>query len=90
MLPSEEGVKVEGKVEVVISTKDSHHYDLKGCKICLNAQSSMINTNCRHLMICDGCFRMLQSRNKGKGDNLPCPVCSTIGRYQKYIEPIYI
>ena len=69
---------------------DSMNYDLKGCKICFNGQSTMINTKCRHLMMCDQCFKQMQTRQKARNEIMPCPYCATVGKYTKYIEPIYI
>ena len=72
------------------TTQDNFNYDLKGCKICFNGQSSMINNKCRHLMICEQCFKQMKARHSNKGDTMPCPYCATVGKYTKFIEPIYI
>lgn len=49
----------------------------------------MMNIECRHLMMCEKCYKKMELRNNRK-DKLPCPVCQTLGKYMKYIEPIYI
>lgn len=64
-------------------------YQLKECKLCFNAQSVMINVKCRHLMMCELCLNLMKAKH-GRKDEVPCPVCATVGRYQVYIEPIYI
>lgn len=70
-----------------------------GCKICFDAKSTMINLKCRHLMMCDDCYKQIKSKRPNgslaqlgafsPGDNHPCPVCKTIGQYIKYVSPIY-
>lgn len=47
------------------------------CKVCLNKESSMLNTVCFHLAVCELCSYNLNGR---------CPICRTEGIYKKVFK----
>ena len=50
----------------------------------------MINNKCRHLMMCEQCYKQFMARRQLTNGTMPCPYCATVGKYSTYIEPIYI
>ena len=60
------------------------------CKLCMDRNSEMMNTECGHIMMCEVCFLSYQ-RSKGRALEHPaeCPVCKTVGTYFKFKKPIF-
>ena len=49
-------VKEQADQTMKVDEKKEEDYNLKECKICLNAEFKMLNIVCRHLMMCKPCY----------------------------------
>lgn len=47
----------------------NNDYDEKTCKLCYGEESCMINEQCKHIMMCEPCFREYQKKKPSINNN---------------------